>query len=78
MRITLDRQILDLTGEVCPVPLWRTQEAVRAMPAGSVLQVETDFARSVRNISQWCAREGYPYEMTEVDPGLWQIVITKT
>lgn len=73
----MNKHILDLTGEVCPVPLHRTQEMMASLPSPSVLRVETDFARAVRNITQWCARKGYPYELNEAEPGLWHIVIKK-
>jgi len=68
---------LDLLGEVCPVPLLRTKAAVTALPAGQALAVETDFARAVRNITQWCSRQELPYELTEIRDGVWQIVIQK-
>lgn len=68
---------LDLLGEVCPVPLMRTQQAVSQMASGARLTLETDFARAVRNISQWCSREAHLYEVTEMKPSVWRIEIRK-
>lgn len=73
----MTRRSLDLFGEVCPVPLWRTQEALAELPPQSELEVETDFARAVRNITQWCARQGYPYKISEQRDGTWRILIRK-
>lgn len=71
------RQVLDLLGEVCPVPLLRTQEAVAQLAPGAELVVETDFARAVRNITQWCARNQYPYQVQSLRGGIWRVVITR-
>lgn len=68
---------LDMVGEVCPVPLLKTQEVFSTLPAGDALVVETDFARSVRNITQWCARLGLMYDVRDVEDGVWQIAIKK-
>lgn len=68
---------IDMLGEICPVPLLKTQEAFTLLPPGGTLVVETDFARSVRNITQWCARSGLTYTVKDVAEGVWQIAITK-
>lgn len=73
----MSQERLDLLGEVCPVPLLRTRERVKAMPRGAVLHVETDFARAVRNITHWCNREGHKYQILEPEPGVWELVIRK-
>jgi len=69
---------LDLTGEVCPVPLMRTQETMDQLPPGAELVIETDYARSVRNISQWCWRQGLGCEIRERRDGTWQVTVRKT
>lgn len=66
---------LSVVGEVCPVPLLRTQEALAGMGPGETLTVETDFARSVRNIIDWCRRQGLPYRLEEQGGGLWRVII---
>lgn len=69
---------LDMLGAVCPVPLMRTQETYATLAPGEDLIVETDFARSVRNITHWCGRQGIPCELLETDDdGLWRIHIRK-
>ncbi len=73
----MTRRRLNLFGEVCPVPLWRTQEALAELSPQSELEVATDFARSVRNITQWCARQGYSYEIGEQRDGTWRVLIRK-
>lgn len=71
----MSRQVLDLVGEICPVPLLRTQEATAALPPGSQLVVLTDYARAVRTITEWCVRKEYPYIIGDQRGGVWKIVI---
>ncbi|HYF94370.1 MAG TPA: sulfurtransferase TusA family protein [Symbiobacteriaceae bacterium] len=73
----MSRTVLDLIGEVCPVPLMRTSEAVDRLPAGSELMVETDYPRALTNIVQWCFRHGYPYEILDFRRGVYRVVIRK-
>ncbi|MFZ5815566.1 MAG: sulfurtransferase TusA family protein [Bacillota bacterium] len=70
-------KLLSVLGEVCPVPLLRTQEALAAMDPGEVLVVETDFARSVRNIIDWCRARGMAYTVEECGSGIWRVTIRK-
>jgi TusA-related sulfurtransferase len=67
---------LNVLGEICPVPLMRTQEAVAQLAPGDELVVEVDFVRSVRNIMQWCTRHHYSYKLDDLGP-LWRITICK-
>jgi len=68
---------LTLLGEVCPLPLLKTQMELEKMNSGSVLQVETDFNQSVRNIMKWCERQGHSFILDEIDNGVWLLTITK-
>lgn len=70
--------LLDLIGEVCPVPLMRTSEAVARMDAGSELLVETDYPRALTNITQWCSRHGHPYEILDYRRGIYRMIIRKS
>lgn len=72
----MNRHVLDVVGEVCPVPLWRTREALDRLPPGSELVVETDYARSARNITEWCWRQGVRCRV-ESAGGIWRVVVTK-
>lgn len=66
---------LDVLGEVCPVPLFRTQQAVGALKPGEGIEILTDFARAVRNIMDWCERAGHSFEVDELENGVWLIRI---
>jgi len=72
------QQNLDCLGEACPVPLIRTQNALSALAVGDVLVVEIDHSCAMKNIPEWCGKEGHNFEIEEVDDGQWEIVIEKT
>lgn len=68
---------LDLLGEVCPVPLYKTQQKLEEMNQGETLVVYTDFTRSVRNIMNLSIKLNYPIDVQETRNGGWVITLTK-
>jgi len=68
---------VDLTGEVCPAPLWRVQEELKKMQPGDKIIVITDFNRSVRNIVDLAVRLKYDYDLEEISPGIWEVSVIK-
>ncbi len=69
---------LDLIGNVCPVPLLRTEQKMKGIKTGDVLVVETEHGRAARNILEWAQKNHYPVKVTEVDNGIWEVTIRKT
>lgn len=68
---------LDLSGEVCPIPLLRTQQKFQQLLTGDTLVVETDFSRSVRNIMEWAEKNGLKFAVENLEDGVWQVCLTK-
>lgn len=68
---------LNILGEVCPIPLIRTQKELETLLPNDTLIVETDMGQTVRNILRWCENQGYCFEVDESDNGIWAISITK-
>jgi TusA-related sulfurtransferase len=50
---------LDLLGEPCPYPALQTMEALKDLPAGSVIEVLTDCPQAFIAIPDDVAREGH-------------------
>lgn len=75
--IAVGIQYLDLVDEVCPVPLLRIQEALRAAGTGDAVVARLGYARSVRNVMEWAEREGIPFTVHEVRGGAWEITLRK-
>lgn len=73
----MQKHELDVLGEVCPVPLLKTQKKMEELKQGETLIVHTDFTRSVRNIMDMAVKKGYPIQIEEVGSGAWQITLTK-
>lgn len=69
---------LDMLGEICPHPLLMAKAKLDKMEAGDCLVIESDFSSSVRNILAWADKQGYKFDVEEVDKGVWQIKIVKT
>ena len=69
---------LDCLGEVCPVPLIKTQKKIGTMNVGDVLIVEIDHSCAMKNIPEWARKEGHNVEIEEVDDGEWEVYIEKT
>lgn len=74
----MTEKTLDCLGEACPVPLIRTQKALAELTAGDVLIVDIDHSCAMKNIPEWADKEGHNFEIEEVEPGHWEIVIEKT
>jgi TusA-related sulfurtransferase len=68
---------LSVIGEVCPVPLYKTQRKIGILEKGDVLVIETDFTRAVRNIMDWSHRSEHEVNISQVGNGIWQISIIK-
>ena len=68
---------LDMLGEICPHTLYGAQDKLTKMKQGDVLIIETDFSRSVRNLLAWADKEGFTFDVEEVDNGVWQVKIIK-
>lgn len=50
---------LDVTGTLCPVPVLRSERAVRRMAPGELLEVIGDDPLMRIDMTAWCAREGH-------------------
>lgn len=68
---------LDCLGEVCPVPLIKTQKKIASMASGDVLAVHIDHSCAMKNIPDWARKEGYNVEVEEIDDGEWDVIIEK-
>ncbi|KKM09272.1 hypothetical protein SY88_19830 [Clostridiales bacterium PH28_bin88] len=70
--------VVDLMGEVCPVPLWRSQKQFAELGPGDVLVVRTDYGRAVRNLLDWAERSGLEFEVEDVANGVWEVKVVKS
>jgi tRNA 2-thiouridine synthesizing protein A len=51
-------QTLDATGLNCPLPILRTKKALGKMESGTILEVISTDAGSIKDIAAFCAQTG--------------------
>ncbi len=72
-------EILDVTGETCPIPEAMAHKKLNKMKVGQVLEVYTDHAAAVENsFPAMLNKFNYPYCVTKTGPGEYTIKIKKT
>lgn len=69
---------LDIWGEMCPIPIIKSQRKLKTMSAGDVLIMETEHSCTARGLVVWAQKEKYPVLEKEVANGIWRLEITKT
>lgn len=69
--------MLDCLGEACPIPLIKTEEAMKKLQIGDVLIVQIDHSCAMKNVPEWGRKEGHNVEIEEVDDGEWEVIIEK-
>lgn len=69
--------ILDLSGEVCPVPLVKARRAMDKMKVGEILEIITTNESSKGNIVMAAKELGMEVVKVREDDGRWHIIIRK-
>ncbi|WP_196599274.1 sulfurtransferase TusA family protein [Pectinatus frisingensis] len=68
---------LDCLGEICPVPLIKTQKKLAALNKNDILIISIDHSCAMKNIPEWARKEGHNVEIEEINDGEWEIYIEK-
>jgi len=68
---------LDCMGEACPVPLIKTENALKELEPGDMLIVLMDHSCAMKNVPEWARKQGHNVEIEEVDDGEWECFIEK-
>ncbi|MCX9010951.1 MAG: sulfurtransferase TusA family protein [Candidatus Methanoperedens sp.] len=50
--------ILDVRGEICPIPLIRTKKQIDQMARGKILKVVANTPEATQNIDAWTKKSG--------------------
>lgn len=59
--MTAGQETLDALGLLCPMPVIRTQDAIRGLAAGTHLEVLATDPGAVPDIQAWCRVHGHDY-----------------
>lgn len=66
---------VDARGQSCPMPIVRTAQAARAMPAGTVIEVLATDPGSSRDFVAWCRSTGHELVEQSTDGAVHRFVI---
>ena len=69
---------VDARGQSCPMPIVRTAQAARAMPAGTVIEVLATDPGSQRDFVAWCRSTGHELVEQATEGSVHRFVIRTT
>lgn len=55
----MTRETLDVRGQLCPIPVIKTQSRVRLLHKGDVLEIICTDPGALSDISAWCRIHGH-------------------
>lgn len=67
--------VLDVRGEICPYPMLKAVEAMRAAPEGEVIEVYTDHPPCLETIPPQAGRLGFEVDIQETGSPEWLITL---
>ena len=56
---TAEVTVLDARGLICPMPVIRTQDRVKTLPSGTLLDVVSTDRGALHDIPAWCRVHGH-------------------
>jgi tRNA 2-thiouridine synthesizing protein A len=69
--------VLDAKGLLCPLPVLRARKALKPLPVGGILQVETTDAASPADFMAFCTATGNLLVASEACGGVYRFTIRK-
>lgn len=71
----MSKEILNAKRLLCPLPVIRTQDKIKTMQAGDVLEVICTDPGVMQDIPAWCRINGHKVVETSTDEMLYTIII---
>jgi len=68
---------IDVTGDICPVPVLKTKKALEQLKEGEELEVVGDYKPALENIKRFAVSNGYTVVTAEETENGFRIVIKK-
>jgi tRNA 2-thiouridine synthesizing protein A len=72
----MNRHTLDVTGQLCPIPVIRTQNQAKKLAPGDILEVLCTDPGAINDIPAWCRINGHTVINSETRDDGRLIVIT--
>ena len=74
----MSRHILDARNLLCPMPVIRTQDRVKALNTGDILEVQCTDPGALNDIPAWCRVHGHEVVATNEDAGGVVVILRVT
>ena len=68
---------IDVTGDICPVPVLKTKKALEELKEGEELEVVGDYKPALESIKRFAENNGYTVVTAEETESGFRIVIKK-
>jgi len=69
--------LVDARGLSCPMPIVRTAQAIRPLPAGSLIEVLATDAGSQKDFVAWCRSTGHELVEQTSNDAVYRFVIRR-
>jgi tRNA 2-thiouridine synthesizing protein A len=70
-------QPIDARGLSCPMPIVKTAQAIKGLPAGAVIELIATDAGSVKDVAAWCRATGNELLQQTSDGAVHRFVIRR-
>jgi tRNA 2-thiouridine synthesizing protein A len=70
-------QTIDARGLSCPMPIVKTAQAVKTIPAGAAVELLATDAGSTKDVAAWCRATGNELVEQTVDGAVYRFVIRR-
>ncbi len=70
-------QTIDARGLSCPMPIVKTAQAVKPLPAGAAVELLATDAGSIKDVAAWCKATGNELVEQTSDGAVYRFVIRR-
>ncbi len=77
MPVMTPHREIDCIGLFCPLPIVKSQEAIREMAVGEVLQMLSDDPSSEPDMKSWARRTGHELLEVTKNGGVYRFLVRK-
>ncbi|NKC00696.1 MAG: SirA family protein [Pseudomonadales bacterium] len=71
----MSEQILDTSGLLCPLPVIRTQDAIKSLNSGDTLKITATDPGTMHDIPAWCRVHGHELLQAEEEGRNYSFVV---
>ena len=78
MEVIKEDQVLDCSGLLCPMPIVKTNKAIKELQSGQILKVIATDAGYPPDIEAWSRQTGNPVLNSMLDEGKFVVFLQKS